>query len=256
MVKPIMEKTADKLRIEIYEDRPSMGLAAANAVVKELKELLAKHDEVNMVFAAAPSQNEFLASLVAAEGVDWSRVNAFHLDEYIGLPQDAPQRFANFLNNAIFNKLPFKTVNLLDGNAEPAVECARYSALLAQHPLHIACIGIGENGHLAFNDPPVADFQDPHMVKVVELDSICRNQQVNDGCFPTIDAVPTHALTLTIPAITAAKSLYCIVPGPTKTNAVMRTVTGPISTECPASIMRTHDRACLYVDRAAAALIM
>jgi glucosamine-6-phosphate deaminase len=192
MVKPIMEKTVDKLRIEIYENRPDMGAAAAAAVVKELKELLAKLDEVNMVFAAAPSQNEFLAALIAAEGIDWSRVNAFHLDEYIGLPKDAPQRFANFLNNAIFGKLPFKTINLLDGTAEPAAECARYSALLAKHPLHIACIGIGENGHIAFNDPPVADFQDPHMVKVVELDEICRNQQVNDGCFPTLADVPTH----------------------------------------------------------------
>jgi glucosamine-6-phosphate deaminase len=256
MIKPVMEKTADKLRVEIYEDRPSMGLAAATAVVTELKGLLAQYDEVNMVFAAAPSQNEFLASLVATEGIDWSRVNAFHLDEYIGLPKDAPQRFANFLKNAIFDKLPFKSVNLLDGNVEPAVECARYGSLLAKHPLHIACIGIGENGHLAFNDPPVADFEDPSAVKVVELDDICRNQQVNDGCFPTVADVPTHALTLTIPAIMAAKSLYCMVPGPTKTNAVMRTVTGPISTECPASIMRKHDKACLYVDRAAAALIM
>jgi glucosamine-6-phosphate deaminase len=136
------------------------------------------------------------------------------------------------------------------------LECKRYTDLLAQHPFHIACIGIGENGHIAFNDPPVADFDDPHTVKIVELEERCRNQQVHDGCFPTVDAVPTHALTLTIPAIMAAQTVFCMVPGPTKQEAVWRTVKQLISPDCPASIMRRHQHAVLYVDKAAANKIL
>jgi len=172
------------------------------------------------------------------------------MDEYIGLHKDAPQGFGNFLRDRIFGKLPFKSINYLNGNAENAEEeCKRYSGLLKAFPTDIVCMGIGENGHIAFNDPHVADFEDKEMVKVVELDERCRNQQVNDGCFKTINEVPTHALTLTIPALLAGKYIFCVVPGSTKTEAVTNTVKGEITTACPASILKKHSNAVLYVDR-------
>lgn len=255
-ISPIATKTAGKLQVKVYESRTDMGQGAAAAVAARIGQVLATQPVAHMVFAAAPSQNEFLDALVATPGIDWSRIVAFHLDEYRGLPEHAPQRFATYLNQHIFARVPFRTVHFLNGNAEPAAECRRYGELLARHPLHIACIGIGENGHLAFNDPPVADFHDHAAVKVVELDQRCREQQVHDGCFPTVDAVPTHALTLTIPAIMAAQAIFCMVPGPTKQEAVQRTLNLPVSTECPATIMRTHKDAALFLDRAAAQLIL
>jgi glucosamine-6-phosphate deaminase len=246
----ILEKTADQLGVYVYATRKDMGNAAGKNVAESLKRLLAAQDQVCVAFAAAPSQNEFLAALSSAAGIDWSRVVAFHLDEYIGLPENAPQRFSNYLNEHIYSLVPIGTIHYINASAVDAqAECDRYSALLAANPLDIACIGIGENGHLAFNDPPVADFKDPKVVKPVELDSRCRQQQVNDGCFKQIEDVPTHALTMTIPAIMAAKEVHCIVPGPTKVDAVKGTIYGEISTKCPASILRTHASARLYVDK-------
>jgi glucosamine-6-phosphate deaminase len=255
-VKPVATRAADQLQVKIYETRQDMGAAAGQAVANKMRSLLASQDRVSMVFAAAPSQNEFLDALTAAEGIDWSRVTAFHLDEYIGLPAGAPQRFAKYLEDHLFGRVTFGKIHLIDVTAESEAECERYTALLKANPLDIACVGIGENGHLAFNDPPVADFSDPKTVKVVELDQVCRQQQVNDGCFPHIDAVPTHALTMTVPAIMEAKEIHCIVPGPTKAEAVERTINGPIATSCPASIMRKHASATLYIDRAAGAKIL
>jgi glucosamine-6-phosphate deaminase len=251
--KLVRETTVGKMRVLVYDSRASMGEAAAKAVAEGIRQYVKTQGRVHMVFAAAPSQNEFLAALIKEPDVDWTKVYAFHLDEYIGLPENASQRFAKFLQERLFNLLPFKEVHYLDGNA-PNVEAeiSRYSRLLAEHPLDIACIGIGENGHLAFNDPPVANFRDPVLVKKVELESRCREQQVHDGCFERLELVPTHALTLTIPAIMSAKEIHCIVPGPTKTQAVRDTLYGPISEECPASILRTHDRAVLYLDTEAA----
>ena len=209
-----------------------------------------------MIFAAAPSQNEMLAALAAQPGIEWNRVNAFHMDEYIGLAPDAPQGFANFLRAAIFTKVPFRSVNCLDGTAasrDPAAECARYSQLLRRFPVDITCMGIGENGHIAFNDPPVADFDDPALVKPVALDEICRNQQVHDGCFARLDEVPRKALSLTIPALTDDRTwLVVTVPGPTKVEAVRRAVRDEISTACPATILRQHPHAALFLDREAA----
>ena len=255
-LKRVATRMADKLQVIVYETRQDMGAAAGRAVAEKIRSLLKSQERVSMVFAAAPSQNEFLDALTAAEGIDWSRVTAFHLDEYIGLPADAPQRFAKYLEDHLFSKVKFGNIYLIDVTADPEAECERYSDLLKANPLDIACVGIGENGHLAFNDPPVADFDDPKLVKVVELDEICRQQQVNDGCFPNIDAVPTHALTMTIPAIMAATEIHCIVPGPTKEDAVEKTINGPIDTSCPASILRTHSKATLYIDRDAAAKVL
>lgn len=246
----------DNLAVSIDRSRALMGTNAARNVVDRMKMLLRKQDRISMVFAAAPSQQEFLMELCQTEGIDWTCVTAFHLDEYVGLPDNAPQRFGNFLKRSIFDMVSFAGVHYLNGNAEDLDgECARYAALLQEHPLDIACIGIGENGHIAFNDPHVADFDDPQTVKVVSLDERCRLQQVHDGCFAELGAVPTHALTLTIPAIVAAKWVYCMVPGASKQEAVKATLEGPVSTKCPASVLRRHPHATLFLDSESAGLL-
>jgi glucosamine-6-phosphate deaminase len=178
------------------------------------------------------------------------------MDEYIGLSADAPQGFGNFLKRAIFGLAPFKSVNYIDISATDAeAECERYSKLLAENPTDIVVMGIGENGHIAFNDPPFADFNDERLVKPVKLDEVCRNQQVNDGCFAKIDDVPTHALTLTVPALMSGSELYCIVPAKTKAKAVYATVNGEITPECPASALRAHNCAKLYLDQDSSSLL-
>ena len=253
---PLKQMTVDQLKVKIYEDRAAMGAAAAQAVAQRMRQVLAEKEQAVIVFAAAPSQNEFLATLRHIEGLEWRRVVAMHMDEYIGLPADAPQAFGNFLRERLFDIVEPRTVHYIDGNAvDPETECQRYAGLLKHNPVDIVCAGIGENGHLAFNDPPVADFDDPGLVKVVELDLRCRQQQVHDGCFAQLAEVPTHALTLTIPALMMARWIYCIVPGPTKTEAVKKTWQGPVSTACPATILRRHANAVLFLDQAAAALL-
>lgn len=244
----IKELKQDKLVCKIYKTREEMGIAAAEEIHNKISELLSCKEEINMIFAAAPSQNEVLAALVSKTDIEWNRINAFHMDEYIGLSDDAPQKFGTFLKNAIFDKVPFKSVNLINSSVSADEECKRYSELLENNPVDIVCLGIGENGHIAFNDPDVADFNDKALVKVVGLDDICRQQQVNDGCFAQIDDVPETALSLTIPALTAGTYMFCVVPAATKANAVNNTINGPISEKCPASILRTHENAILYCD--------
>ena len=252
----VREFKAGKLTVKIFKDRQSMGEAAARAVGKKMKEIISEKGRVSIVFASAPSQEEFLASLVKLEGIEWPKVIAFHLDEYIGIPSDAPQSFRKFLRDRLFSKVDVGEVHYLNGDAEDIEEEARrYAELLKKYGLDIACVGIGENGHLAFNDPHVADFNDPLMVKVVELDEVCRRQQVHDGCFATLEEVPRKALTLTMPTIFNAKYIFAVVPAPSKAEAVRKTVYGPISTSCPASILRKHDNAILFLDRDSASLL-
>lgn len=239
----------DKLTVEIYDTRAEMGKAAGEKAAELIKAALAEKEEVNIIFAAAPSQNETLETLIGIEGIEWGRVNAFHMDEYIGLSADAPQGFGNFLKEHIFKHLPFKSVNYIDITAKDTdAECNRYSTLLKQNPVDIVLLGIGENGHIAFNDPHVADFEDIEIVKAVKLDDVCRQQQVNDGCFKTIDDVPQYALTLTIPTLVSAKHMVCTVPAATKAWAVEKTVNGEINEKCPATIMRKHESAIMYCD--------
>lgn len=248
--------TADRLQVNIYSSRAEMGAAAAADIAAAIRRVLSEKEVCNMIFAAAPSQNEVLAALAADKSIDFTRINAFHMDEYIGLPGDAPQAFGNFLRHAIFGKAPFRSVSYIDGNAaDIGAECARYSALLRENPTDIVVLGIGENGHVAFNDPPVADFADPALIKPVPLDPICRQQQVNDGCFAALDQVPTHALTLTVPALMAGRELCCVVPAPTKAKAVAATVKGDVGHHCPATAMRSHPCATLYLDPDSAALL-
>lgn len=246
----------DKLNVKIFETRTEMGAVAALDIKKKFCELLSEKEEINVIFAAAPSQNDVLKSLSEDKDIEWGRINAYHMDEYIGLDKSAPQGFGNFLREHIFGLAPFKSVNYIDCSAkDPEAEAARYAKILADNPTDVVIMGIGENGHIAFNDPPVADFNDKVLVKPVKLDEICRNQQVNDGCFAKIDDVPTHALTLTVPALVRAPYLFCIVPAPTKAWAVKETLTGSVDEHCPASILRTHGNASLYLDGYSSSLL-
>lgn len=253
----LKEFQTDSLCTKIFDTRENMGNAAGKDIAKAIRALLNKKDEINMIFAAAPSQNETLEALINEKDIDWSRVNAFHMDEYIGLCEDAPQRFGNYLREHIFSKVAFKTVNYINGSAEDIdEECNRYTALLKKHPIDIVCLGIGENGHIAFNDPWVADFNDSAVIKKVELDPVCRNQQVNDGCFDTISSVPTHALTLTIPTLVSADYMFCSVPASTKAKAAYETVNNAITEDVPATIMRTHKNAVMYLDSESGKLLL
>ncbi len=253
----VKEMKVDKLNVKICGSREELGAVAAKDAAEAIKKLLSEKEEINIIFAAAPSQNEFYEAFRNDKSIDFSRINAFHMDEYIGLSADAPQGFGNFLRDRLFSLAPFKSVNYLDCSAkDPEAECERYSKLLTENPADIVCMGIGENGHIAFNDPPVADFNDPKVVKVVELELVCRNQQVNDGCFEKLSDVPTHALSLTCPTLMKPKYVFCMVPAPTKAQAVHDTLYNKeISEKCPATILRTHDAATLYVEPASAALI-
>ena len=254
--KPLEERTVDRLQVRIHADRAAMGAAAAHTVAGWMREAIAARGVVNMVFAAAPSQNEFLATLGTVNGLDWNKVVAMHMDEYVNLPSDAPQGFGHFLSAHLWDHVKPGQIHKLDiSTTDPTAECERYTAILKAHPVDIVCAGIGENGHMAFNDPHVADFADPLMVKVVDLDVQCRQQQVNDGCFASLDQVPLYAMTVTMPALMAASRICCVVPGPTKAQAVQATLTGPIGEACPATAMRLHPHAVLFIDRAAAALL-
>ena len=246
----------EKLSVRVFDNRTAMGKDSAAACAATLREMLAKKDAVNVIFAAAPSQSDFLAALEREADIDWKRVNVFHMDEYIGIDNDHPQSFARFVKTFVADRFAVGAFYPLQGNAPDAeAECARYAALLQQFPTDIVCMGIGENGHIAFNDPWVADLDDPKAVKVVELDATCRQQQVNDGCFADITAVPTHAMTLTVPTLCAADYHFCMVPAPTKANAVQHTLNDTISADCPATVLRRLDKAVLYLDSDSAALI-
>jgi glucosamine-6-phosphate deaminase len=237
----------DQLTVYIEETRSGMGVHAAADIAREIRACLAKQPGVRMIFAAAPSQSEMLAALREEKGIDWSRVTAFHMDEYLGLPADAPQRFGLWLRRAIFDRLPFAAVHIIDPGADPEKTATDYASLLNAAPIDIVCCGIGENGHLAFNDPP-ADFEDPLTVKVVALEAQSRQQQVDDECFATLDDVPTHALTISVPALLAAHAIFCTVPSAFKKEAVRHTLCDSVNAMCPATALRRHPRASMYLE--------
>lgn len=256
----IAEFQVDALRVRVFADRSQLGRAAAAGVKDAIKKRLAAAERVNIIFAAAPSQNEFLAGLLASEDLDWSRVVGFHMDEYLGLAPTHPASFRRFLNEHLFHLagLPADRLRLIPGerSERPLRVCLDYEEKLLHEPTDIVCAGIGENGHLAFNDPPVADFLDPVKIKVVRLDAACRLQQVHDGCFERLEDVPTHAYTLTIPALLAAPVVSVVVPGPRKAEAVLATLRGPIGESCPSTALRTHPGAVLYLDAESAKLVL
>lgn len=243
----------DRLAVEVHATRTELGQAAAAAAGDHLREVLRGNRRARVVFACAPSQDEFLAALTTAPGIEWRRVTVFHMDEYVGLAATHPASFRSYLRRHVLDRVSPGEVHELGGDAlEPLKECERYAGLLRSAPIDAVFLGIGENGHLAFNDPSVADFSDAAAVKPVELDDACRIQQVNDGCFPTLDAVPRLALTLTIPTLMAARRLICVVPGRRKAAAVASALRGPVGHDCPASILRAQSHATLFLDRESA----
>jgi glucosamine-6-phosphate deaminase len=239
----------EKLEVSVYETRDEMGLAASARFAARLRGVLGERGEAAVIFASAPSQNEFLESLRAEPDIDWARVTAFHLDEYVGIAPDHPASFRRYIRDHLIDHVPIGAFHELRGDAaDPEKECARYTALLHETPPAVVALGIGENGHLAFIDPPVCDFADARDVRVVELDEICRMQQVHDGCFASFGDVPQRALSLTIPVFMRTPHAVVTVPGPAKRKAVEAAAGGPVTEACPASILRRHPDAALFLD--------
>jgi len=246
----------DKLRVEIFENKEDMGKDAASFVAEKLNQAIKDRGCANLILGTGASQYP-LHEVLLKKGLDWTKINLFHLDEYIGLSNQHPASFRKFLKEYIADKVNPKNVYYLEGDAEDIdTEIKRYEKLLKDNPVDVACIGIGENGHIAFNDPAVADFNDSKSLKVVEMDEVCRMQQVGEGWFPTINHVPEMAVTLTIPTIMNCKALCCTVPDERKSLAVYNALSGEISPSCPASILRKHDNAVLFLDCFAAKSIL
>lgn len=248
--------TVDKLPVVIGDSLDEMAKIAA----QDARDLFVKAIETNgsaaAILATGNSQLAFLDHLVALGGVDWSKVTLFHMDEYLGISDTHSASFRRYMKERVEGKLKPKAFHYIAGDAmEPIKECERYEELLKAQPLDICCLGIGENGHLAFNDPPVANFEDSRFVKIVKLDLGCRQQQVGEGHFPDVDAVPQFAISLTIPALCSAKNVLAIVPEKRKANAVKESLYGPVSTACPGSFLRTQAHAALYLDPESASLL-
>jgi len=250
----MIEIERDRLPVQVFPDRAAMGAAAADHVASRLRALLGSEPSrrARLLFAAAVSQAEFLAALCRAAGIDWGRVDAFHMDEYVGLARDDEQAFGPWLDRHIFSIVHPGRVEKLDPTTtDPAAECQRYGALISAGGLDLALVGIGENGHVAFNDPHVADFDDPLVVKPVEIDETSRAQQVRDGAFASIDLVPRLAMTVTMSTILASRAISVVVPGAAKAPAVARALDGPIEVACPASALRRHPDVVMFADVAA-----
>jgi glucosamine-6-phosphate deaminase len=256
MAGPLKTFTADLLTVKVFPGIRDMAEDAAREANRIFRETIQKKGSAAAVLATGNSQLEFLKALVKLDGVDWSRVTLFHLDEYLGISDNHSASFRKYMRERVQAVIKPRVFNFLEGDAmQPLDECDRYAKLLQAQPIDLCCLGIGENGHLAFNDPPVADFKDPRAVKIVKLDEACRAQQAGEGHFPNIDAVPQYALTMTIPAICAAKNMLCIVPEKRKAQAVRDTLKGPVSTTCPGSFLRQQAHCTLYLDSDAASLI-
>lgn len=250
MVKSIYETQVDALRVSVFRTNEEMGQAAAEEAAAVIQRTVSERGEANIILATGNSQLSFLTALRQNKNLPWSKVNVFHMDEYIGIDPNHPASFPAFLRKHLLNHVNVKTfypISSQVGNIEET--CAEYARWLREHPADLCACGYGENGHIAFNDPPFADFNDPVWVKVVRLDETSRRQQVGEGHFRSFDEVPTHAITLTIPALLAAKRVLCIVPEARKAEAVYRALKMPIAEICPGSILRKTPHAHLFLDR-------
>ncbi len=255
-VKPMREFKAGALAVRIHESSELMARDAAATAHAHVREALSRQKTAAVILASASSQVRFLEVLVGLPGIDWSRLVLFHMDEYLGMSADHPASFRRFMRERVEAIVHPGAFHYIDGDAsEPLKECGRYARLLGTHPIDLCCLGIGENGHIAFNDPPVADFADPSLVKLVKLDEVCRQQQVGEGCFPTLAAVPQYAFTLTIPALCSARKMVCVVPEKRKAQAVRGALSGPVTTVCPASILREQGHCALFLDEDSASLV-
>ncbi|RPI86785.1 MAG: glucosamine-6-phosphate deaminase [Chloroflexi bacterium] len=249
----------ESLPISVYQSNADAGKAAAADAAVFIQQTIRERGQANIILATGNSQLTFLETLRTLPGIDWSKVNVFHMDEYINLPPDHPASFPLFLRRHFLDHLqpPAGAFFPVPGQQTTDADqtCREYENLLRSHPADLCALGIGENGHLAFNDPPFADFDDPVWVKVVQLDIVSRRQQAGEGHFPDLESVPTHAITLTIPALLAARKVLAIAPEKRKAPAVQRALHGPIEENCPASILRQADHAHLYLDKESAALV-
>ena len=248
--------TVDAATVVVHPDTAGMARAAADEARAVLRAAVEARGEAHAMFATGNSQLAFVQALVhQTEDVPWADTVVFHMDEYVGIGPDHPAGFQKWIRERIVEPTQPKAAYYVGGLGDPETECARYAGLLRQHPLDLCCLGIGENGHLAFNDPPVADFTDPLEVKVVELDAGCRRQQVNEGHFPDLDAVPARAITVTVPALLGAGRVLAIVPEARKAEPVRAALTGPIAPSCPASALRTIAHATVHLEPESARLL-
>jgi glucosamine-6-phosphate deaminase len=249
-------RTVDGATVVVHADVRAMARAAADEARDVMRAALEARGVAHAMFATGNSQLAFARTLVEeTDDVPWSETIVFHMDEYVGVGPDHPAGFQRWIRERIVEPARPKAAHYVEGLGDPHAECARYAGLLAQHPLDLCCLGIGENGHLAFNDPPVADFDDPLDVKIVELDAACRLQQVNEGHFADLAAVPAHALTVTIPALLRAARVVAVVPEARKAEPVRAALTGPIGPRCPASALRTITHATIHLERESARLL-
>lgn len=239
--------------LRVLADPAALASAAATDAAAIVRDAVSARGRAHVMFASGNSQLDFLDRLTADAAMPWDMVTGFHMDEYVGIGPDHPASFARYMQDRIVARTSIATFHVIDGRARPDDECVRYAALLDRHPLDLCVLGIGENGHLAFNDPPVADFDDPVAVKVVELDAACRRQQVGEGHFPDVDAVPTTAITVTIPALLAAARVMVVAPDARKAAPVAAAFTGPVTPACPASVLQTVEHATVYLEPASAA---
>jgi glucosamine-6-phosphate deaminase len=244
------------LSVRIYDSNEALGAAAADDLANILRAAVRERGEATIILATGNSQRTIFAALCEMPDVPWDRVDVFHMDEYLGLSEDHPASFRRYLREKLIDHIRPRAFHGIRGDApNPEKEMARYEALLRERSITACVLGIGENGHLAFNDPP-ADFRAERTIALVTLDETSRRQQVGEGHFPSIDSVPTRAITLTIPALLAPPHVLAIVPEARKALPVQRTLEGPLTPDCPASILRTVPHATLYLDRASAALLM
>lgn len=256
MANPVRTFTADAMAVRVFATAREMAVDAAREAKAALCAAIAARGAAAAILATGNSQLQFLEELVAAQGIDWPRVTLFHMDEYLGISPDHPASLRKYLRERVASKVRPRKFEYIVGEAmEPLAECDRYTSLLKAQPIDLCCLGIGENGHVAFNDPAVADFSDPRTVKIVKPDRACRQQQVGEGYFPNIEAVPMYALTLTIPALCAVGKMLCIVPEKRKAEAVRNTLRGRIATACPASHLRTQAHCILFLDADSANLL-
>jgi glucosamine-6-phosphate deaminase len=246
----------DDLLVQIYNSEASMAQEVAQIVQNYLQQVLKQQDTAAVLLATGNSQLKFLDALIALGGVDWSRITLFHLDEYLGITADHPASFRRYMQERVQKRVFPQKFHYLEGDTlEPVAECDRYTKLLQAQPIDLCCLGVGENGHLAFNDPAVANFQDPYSVKLVKLDTVNRQQQVNTGQFSNLDSVPQYAFTVTLSLIGSAKKILCLAPEKRKAQVVKQVLEGTISTNCPASILRQKPQATLSLDVDSASLL-
>jgi glucosamine-6-phosphate deaminase len=246
----------DDLCVQIYNSEVEMAQDVAEIAQKYLQQILNQQDTAAILLATGNSQLKFLDALIALGGVNWSRITLFHLDEYLGITAEHSASFRRYLRERVEIRVIPKEFHYIEGDTlQPVAECDRYTKLLQAQPIDLCCLGVGENGHLAFNDPAVANFQDPYSVKLVKLDTVNRQQQVNTGHFPNLETVPQYAFTVTISMICSAKKIICLAPEKRKANVVKEMLQGAISTDCPASILRQQPQATLFLDVNSASLL-